>query len=127
LRNERLNNLLNLFSGEDNFRNSSDFRVVRDAAANSVASNSPARNALLERANQIGFAQFDPFRNRVATEAGVSSRGLNSTNQLLQNNVNNQVSLLNRAGSLAAQGILDHAASRNQMATGLAGMFAGGF
>lgn len=127
LRNDRLLDLRDLFAGPSNFKNSSDFKVVRDAAASTVKPGQRGENALLMRAEQIGNAQFNPYRNRVSTEAGISSKGLNSTNRLLQANTNAQVDILNRAAAAAGQGLIDHSQSNAQTVSGLASLFGGGF
>ena len=122
MRNQSLQEMLNLYSGQGAFRDSSDYNVLRDAARSAVGS-SPARNALLERADQIGNAQFDAYRNRTATQAGISSGGLNTTNRLLQAGADAQARLLNEAATQAGNVIQGQSQQRANTATGIFGAF----
>lgn len=123
MRNKSLAEMLNLYSGEGGFKNSTDYNVVRDAARSSISGSSPARNALLERADQIANAQFSPYRNRTATQAGISSGGLNTTNRLLQSGADAQSALLNQAAEAAAQVVQGQSQQRANTATGIFGAF----
>ena len=118
----RVNKLLES-SGGIGFEDSPEFINVRNAAR-SVGAGAPTRvrNALMDRAENLAMGQRDRFLNRILTTAGISSQGLNSTNRLLQDNVNARSALFDRAGESAASGIIGASNQKNQALTGLGGL-----
>ena len=77
------------------------------------------RNALLNRAGKIATGEFNNYTNRLLTQGGIGSSGLNSTNAQLQDNINQQSRLLNDAGEAAAAGVIGASNAKNQTAAGI--------
>ena len=123
LRDRNLTSLFDVIQGGGEFEDSAEFNTVLDAA-NAVVNRAPnpLRGFLSDRAESLAQGQFRPFANRIATQAGVGSQGLNTTNRLLQSNVGAQSGILNQAGQTAADTILGQNRAAAQTATGILGL-----
>jgi hypothetical protein len=127
LRNNNLNYLSDLTSGNrGRFYASPEYRTV-DNAARTVIPGAPgfAADELMTRSNALGEGEYGNFYNRTANVAGISTSGLNTTNQQLQQNINAQASLLQDAGTAAASDIMGASNTRNEAAgTAITGILA---
>jgi hypothetical protein len=126
LRNNNLNFLSDLTAGDrSRFFASPEYRTVNNAARTVIPS-APrfAQNALATRADALGRGEYKNFYDRTAALAGISSAGLNTTNQQLQDNTNAQAQLLQDAGTAAASGIIGAANTKTQAAGAIGGLLA---
>jgi len=127
LRDRSLIDLVDVIKTGGDYKRSPEFKSVLNAATSIIPEDATEGliTKLQNRAHSIAKGQFRPFAQRAGIQAGVGARGLNSTNALLQQNIDARSGILDEAGKSAAEGLLAHNQQSTQTATGIGGLLAG--